>query len=68
MSNGRAGHPIGGGCSCCDRRGFLSAAGGMAGLSLLGGGVWADPPAQRRVRQGATIRAAFLYPPSTRTS
>lgn len=56
------------GCSCgCDRRGFLAAVGAAAGGGLL----WSSGEARAadgeaaRTRQGATVRAVFIYPPSS---
>jgi len=54
-------------CSCC-RRDFLQAAGAVAGTAALfsGGSASAEAPAEiaARKRGIATVRGAFVYPPS----
>ena len=56
------------GCGCgCGRRDFLAAMGTAAGaitFSSLKAAAAETGPSEPRRRQGATIRAAFLYPPS----
>ncbi len=56
------------GSCCCSRRDFLQTAGAAAGtLTLLSGGVLAAEPAGEaapRKKGVATVRGAFVYPPS----
>jgi len=53
------------GCSDCDRRQFLAAAGLTAGLvALRSVASNANDGLLPRKRQGATVRAVFVYPPS----
>jgi hypothetical protein len=63
-------HDFGCGCTCCDgldRRDFLAAMGAAAGgitFTSLAAGATPEASQPPRTRQGAVIRAAFLYPPS----
>ena len=50
----------------CSRRGFMTAVSGMAGAAVLDPlTLHAADDRSRRRREGAVVRAAFLYPPST---
>jgi len=55
------------GCNDCNRRELLAAAGltaGLVALHSLGADAREIDEALPRKRQGATVRAVFLYPPS----
>jgi hypothetical protein len=55
------------GCSDCNRRDFLAAAGFTAGLAALhsvAAGAGQSEGAPPRTKRGATVRAVFLYPRS----
>ena len=60
-------HDFGCGCDCgCDRRDFLTAMGAAAGAAAFTslGSVAADEIPEVNKKEGAVVRAAFLYPPS----
>ena len=57
-----------GGDGGCDRRAFLAGTGvalGGAALAALGAPTDKPAPPPEATKQGASVRAAFLYPPST---
>ncbi|MCX7045790.1 MAG: hypothetical protein NTX50_09955 [Candidatus Sumerlaeota bacterium] len=64
-----SGDSASGGCACgCGRREFLVGAGAALGgiaLGLLDVAAAESEPSARPAKQGATVRVAFLFPPST---
>ena len=53
-------------CGCCGRRGFIGAMGVAAGTIAFGAAAIGADSAKPEPRKPVTIRAAFIYPPSSK--